>query len=82
MRDFSAWEKNSLGLSPERLGACSPKRHKAKSIRRAMVFAGEDGVAWAMRTHGSARNGMAMWLTMLVPELAWVTALVGSWFLN
>ena len=47
-----------------------------------MVFTGEDGVAWATRTHGSALNGMATWLAMLVPGLAWVTALVGSWFLN
>ena len=82
VRDFSAWAKSSLGLSPERLRACSPNRHEAKSIRRAMAFVGEDGVAWVMRTHGSALNGMAMWLTMLVPVLAWVTALVGSWFLN
>jgi hypothetical protein len=82
VRDFSAWAKSSLGLSPERLSACSPKRHEAKSIRCAMVFIGEDGVVWVMRTHGSALNGMAMWLTMLVPVLAWVTALVGSWFLN
>ena len=82
VRDFSAWAKSSLGLSFERLSVCSLKRHGAKSIRRAMAFIGEDGVAWVMRTHGATLTGMAMLLTMSVPVLAWVTALVGSWFLN
>jgi hypothetical protein len=69
-------------LSPER---CIPEpsdRGAPKSSKGAITFFELAAYAHHMEMHGFIANAIALWLTMLTPLLALLTALLGSWLLS
>jgi hypothetical protein len=73
---------NICRLSLERCIPEPSNRGAPKSSKGAITFFELAAYIGDMEMHGFIANAIALWLTMLTPLLALLTALVGSWLLS